>query len=290
MRYLSTYKLFESVHDTKQEIEDAISTCKDILLDANDTFSGNSLVDKVYKDNEVVITCFYTVPINIKPKVEEYKSIMSDIHERLIEYMTNQGFTYNNRGDKYTAYFDMILGNITYNIAFSKELDKEFIGHLRYLKKYNLLESVFYLTNKEDKSSKELSNELQFIEDSTLDLVDSGCTIKVRSFYVSYGTKNCPGLTIIIETHRLNQMLPIEVGDNLLTIDSYLRELGFVGYNAYDYDNPNSPSRYKTYVDASLDDVKNYFENELSQFVNMLSRFTVKAPFDTVKVSYFKPE
>ena len=146
MRHLKTYKIFESVHDTKEEIEEVVSTCKDILLEANDTFFGNSLVDKVYKDNEVVITCFYTVPSNIKAMLEEYKSTMIDIHERLIEYMTSQGFTikhrkrcYNNRDDRYTAYFDMLVGSITYNIAFSKELDKEFIGHLRYLKKYNLL-------------------------------------------------------------------------------------------------------------------------------------------------------
>ena len=126
MKHIKTYQIFESVHDTKEEIEEIVSTCKDILLEANDTFSGNSSVDKVYKDNEVVITCFYTVPfINIKSKSEEYKSTMDDIHGRLIEYMTNQGFTYNNRGDRYTAYFDMMLGNITYNIAFSKELDKE---------------------------------------------------------------------------------------------------------------------------------------------------------------------
>ena len=66
--------------------------------------------------------------------------------------------------------------------------------------------------------------------------------------------------------------------------------MGFVGYNPYDYDNIHSSSRYQTKVDASLDDVKNYFENELSQFVGMLSRFTVKAPFDTVKVFYFRPD
>jgi hypothetical protein len=158
---------------------------------------------------------------------------------------------------------------------------------MKFLKSWSLFESVFYLTNKEDKSSKELSKELEFIEDCTLDLVDSGCTIKVRTFYVD---GKLPGLTIIIETHRLNLLLPIEVGDNLLTIDSYLRELGFVGYNPYDYDNIHSSSRYQTKVDASLDDVKNYFENELSQFVGMLSRFTVKAPFDTVKVFYFRPD
>ena len=165
---------------------------------------------------------------------------------------------------------------------------------MKFLKKWNLFESfddtineVVYLSNKEDKSSKELSKELEFIEHSTLDLVDSGCTIKVRTFYVD---EKLPGLTIIIETRRLNLLLPIEVGDNLLRIDSYLRELGFVGYNPYDYDNIHSSSRYQTKVDASLDDVKNYFENELSQFVGMLSRFTVKAPFDTVKVFYFRPE
>lgn len=300
MKFLKPYKLFESVHDTKQEIEDVVSTCKDILLDASDIFSGNSLVDKVYKDNEVVITCFYTVPLNplnIKSKLEECESTMSDIHVRLIEYMTTQGFTYNNRGDKYTAYFDMILGNITYNIAFSKELDKEFISHLRYLKKYNLLNETFYISNRGDKSSKELSEELEWIEDSTLDLVDSGCTIKLRTYYVGLtnvwpetGLKDCLGLTITIETYKLGLMLPIEVSDNLLTIDSYLRERGFVGYNWNEYDNPNSPTRFQTRVDASLDDVDNNFEKELSQFIKMLSRFTVKAPFDTIRVSYFKPE
>jgi hypothetical protein len=166
---------------------------------------------------------------------------------------------------------------------------------MKFLKPWKLFESfddtiineTFYLTNRGDKSSQELSKELEWIEDSTLDLVDSGCTIKVRTYYVE---EKSLGLNITIETYRLNQMLPIEVGDNLLTIDSYLRELGFVGYSPYDYDNPYSSSRYQTKVDASLDDVKNNFERELSQFVQMLSRFTVKAPFDTVRVSYFRPE
>jgi 4a-hydroxytetrahydrobiopterin dehydratase len=142
MKHINTYQLFESVHDTKEQIEEIVSTCKDILLEANSTFSSNSNVEKSYKDDKVIITCFYTAQfINIKAKSEEYKSTMYDIHERLIDYMTAHGFTYNNRGDRYTAYFDMMLGNITYNISFSKQLDREFIGHLRYLKKYNIKES-----------------------------------------------------------------------------------------------------------------------------------------------------
>lgn len=145
MKHIKTYQLFESVQDTKEQIEEIISTCKDILLEANSTFSSNSNVEKLYKDDKITITCFYTAQfINIKAKSEEYKSTMYDIHERLIEYMTAHGFTYNNRGDRYTDYFDMMLGNITYNISFSKQLDREFIGHLRYLKKYNINESITY--------------------------------------------------------------------------------------------------------------------------------------------------
>ena len=51
MKHINTYQLFESVHDTKEEIEEIVSTCKDILLEANDTFSSNSNVEKSYKDD-----------------------------------------------------------------------------------------------------------------------------------------------------------------------------------------------------------------------------------------------
>ncbi len=141
MKHINTYQLFESVHDTKEEIEEIVSTCKDILLEANDTFSSNSNVEKSYKDDKVIITCVYKLPFFAPRKIEEYKSAIDDIHSRLIEYMTSHGFTYINRGDKSTAYFDIMVGNITYNISFSKDLDREFIGHLRYLKKYNIKES-----------------------------------------------------------------------------------------------------------------------------------------------------
>ena len=122
-KYTAHEDFYESVHDTKEEIEEIVSTCKDILLEAQHTF-GNSHVVKSYKDDKVTISCLCRMPSDVKGKVEEYKSTMDDIHARLIEYMTSQGFTYNNRGDRYTDYFDMILNKITYNIAFSKELDK----------------------------------------------------------------------------------------------------------------------------------------------------------------------
>lgn len=125
MKHINTYQLFESIHDTKEQIEEIVSTCKDILLEANDTFSSNSNVEKSYKDDKVIITCVYKLPFFAPRKIEEYKSAIDDIHSRLIEYMTSHGFTYINRGDKSTAYFDIMVGNITYNISFLKDLDLE---------------------------------------------------------------------------------------------------------------------------------------------------------------------
>lgn len=182
MKHIKTYQLFESVHDTKEQIEEIVSTCKDILLEANDTFSSNSNVERSYKDDKVIITCVYKLPFFSPRKREEYKSAIDDIHSRLIEYMTSQGFTYINRGNTSTAYFDIILGNITYNISFSKQLDREFIGHLRYLKKYNINESMdnisrYYDINEFEDTTKDILIEL---EDSGLQVNYSRLTKDVE--------------------------------------------------------------------------------------------------------------
>ena len=175
MKHIKTYQLFESIHDTKEQIEEIISTCKDILLEANDTFSSNSNVERSYKDDKLIITCVYKLPFFAPRKIEEYKSAIDDIHSRLIEYMTSQGFTYNNRGDKSTAYFDIILGNITYNISFSKQLDREFIGHLRYLKKYNINESITYKIF--ENSYLDINEFEDTTKDILIELEDSGLQV-----------------------------------------------------------------------------------------------------------------
>lgn len=129
-----------------------------------------------------------------------------------------------------------------------------------------------------------IADDVQCIEDSLLELTDVGYNVEVNPFQVkSIG----PGVTITIKGDKL---LPIYIGENLLTIDSYLKEQGFVGFNTYDYDNEYSPSRYQVKVNASLKGIDNKYENELSQFVKMLDRFQVNAPFDSISVSYFKPQ
>lgn len=153
---------------------------------------------------------------------------------------------------------------------------------MKYLKRFNEstqleLESMF-------------SEEIQWIKDVLLDITDLGHDVYVNTFETR--GDNLPGLTIRIKSWKSKggELLPISIGDSLLSIDSYLRESGWIGYNAYNYDNHYSPSRGRTEIKASLDGIENKFERELSQFVKMLDGFLVKAPFDSITVSYFKPK
>ena len=148
---------------------------------------------------------------------------------------------------------------------------------MKYLKRFN--ESSY------EEIKIDIADDVQWIEDSLLELTDVGYDVEVRSFQViSIGR---PGVTITIKGDKL---LPISIGENLLTIDSYLKEQDFVGFNPHDYDNEYSPSRYQVRVVAFLNNIRNEYENNLPDFVNMLKRFQVNAPFNSISVSYFKPE
>jgi hypothetical protein len=150
---------------------------------------------------------------------------------------------------------------------------------MKYLKRFN--EATY------EELNENLAEEIQWIDDVLLDLSDMGYSISITPFEVKSIGKL--GLTISIWSSTDGKLLPISIGEYLLTIDSYLKERGFVGFNPYDYDNPHSISRYQVRVRAELRGVRNQFENEVSQFTNMLKRFTVNAPFDSVSVSYYKP-
>ena len=148
---------------------------------------------------------------------------------------------------------------------------------MKYLKRFN--EATY------EEIKVDLANDIQWIEDSLLELTDIGYIVEVMPFQVkSIGR---PGVTITIKGDKL---LPISIGENLLTIDSYLREQGFVGFNPHDYDNEHSRSRHEVRVIALLNNIRNQYENEITQFNNMLKRFTVNAPFNSVSINYYKPE
>ena len=148
---------------------------------------------------------------------------------------------------------------------------------MKYLKRFN--ESSY------EEIKIDIADDVQWIEDSLLELTDVGYDVEVRPFQVKSISR--PGITVTIKGDKL---LPISISQNLLTIDSYLKEQDFLGFNPYDYDNEYSQSRYQVRVVAFLNNIRNEYENELSQFVKMLERFTVNAPFNSISVSYFKPE
>jgi hypothetical protein len=143
---------------------------------------------------------------------------------------------------------------------------------MKYLKPYILFES------------KSTTEEIEWVEDSLLELTDDNFICQVSNFDV-WGNY---GLKAVIKSDKVGKLLPIQIGDNLLTIDSYLRERGWLGYDSYNWDNPDSPYRGITKVKASLEEIENKYENELSDFIKMLGRFTVNAPFDEISVYYFK--
>ena len=147
---------------------------------------------------------------------------------------------------------------------------------MKYLKRFN--ESY-------EEIKIDLANDKQWIEDSLLELTDVGYVVEVKPFQVISIEK--PGISVTISGDML---LPISIGENLLTIDSYLREQGFVGFNPYDYDNEYSRSRHEVRVVALLNNIRNEYENEITKFNNMLKRFTVNAPFNSVSINYYKPE
>lgn len=147
---------------------------------------------------------------------------------------------------------------------------------MKYLKRFN--ESY-------EEIKIDLANDKQWIEDSLLELTDVGYDVEVKPFQVI--SIDRPGISVTIKGDKL---LPISIGENLLTIDSYLREQGFVGFNPYDYDNEYSRSRHEVRVIALLNNIRNEYENEITKFNNMLKRFTVNAPFNSVSINYYKPE
>jgi hypothetical protein len=155
---------------------------------------------------------------------------------------------------------------------------------MKYLKKFN--------ESRLDELQEIYSNEINDIKDYLAEISDMDFGVNVSAFEVQ--ASGSPGISIAFGCYNdpskdSVRLLPIDIGEYLLTIDSYLRERGFVGYCTYSYDNPNSPSRYDVKVNAQLKGIRNEFENELSQFINMLRRFTINVPFDSVRVNYFKP-
>lgn len=124
MRYLRT---FESIEETKDWISKVMDTCKDIMLELEDA-GIKTEVKRSLKDKSVLIECLITSNIRWR------KTGLLDVNNRLTDYMTSEGFELVDNN-----WFSS--GN-QFKMSFKKsDIDSDYIGHLRYLKKYNLFEN-----------------------------------------------------------------------------------------------------------------------------------------------------
>jgi hypothetical protein len=128
VKYLKAY---ESVEVTKNWISEVMNTCKDIMLELEDA-GMKTEVKRSLSDKSVLIECIVT----LNNKVREVGLV--EIKNRLIDYMTSEGFESVN--DRWYSSGGKFV------ISFNKsDIDNDYIGHLRYLKKYNLKESKFII-------------------------------------------------------------------------------------------------------------------------------------------------
>jgi hypothetical protein len=128
VKYLKAY---ESVEVTKNWISEVMNTCKDIMLELEDA-GMETEVKRSLSDKSVLIECIVT----LNNKIREVGLV--EIKNRLIDYMISEGFESVN--DKWHSSGGKFV------ISFNKsDIDNDYIGHLRYLKKYNLKESKFII-------------------------------------------------------------------------------------------------------------------------------------------------
>lgn len=146
---------------------------------------------------------------------------------------------------------------------------------MKHLKSYKLFESI--------------NEEVQDIKDILIELTDAGYKIYIKDFTIKNSKQ---GLSLIITSEESagrnmirtsNRLLPIDIGDYLLRVNSYLKELNWVGFNSFQFDN------HQVNVEATLKGVENVFIKEINEFDDYLNNSSfLAAPFNTVKLHYYK--
>ena len=132
MRYL---KHFESIEDTKNWISEVINTCKDIMVELEDAGIKTEVKRSLQLTKSVLIECIMF--INNSEDIIKFRKVMydSELKSRLIDYMESEGFELTN--------YEPYINDGKFKMSFKKsDIDNDYIGHLRYLKKYNIKESI----------------------------------------------------------------------------------------------------------------------------------------------------
>jgi hypothetical protein len=139
MKHLYTYN--ESIDELQQWINAVLENCKDIMLDMQDLGFKIEVKRSLYMQerNSVIVECRMgsdrLVGVNYK---RGWGKELIETYERLNSYMSTEGFEELKR---LTRINEFKFGNGLYwaEILFRRSnLDSDFIGHLRYLKRYNI--------------------------------------------------------------------------------------------------------------------------------------------------------
>lgn len=114
-----------------------------------------------------------------------------------------------------------------------------------------------------------LDEDIQWVKDALLELTDVGYNVNIRTYSV-YGVSH-PGLSITID----GKLLPIDIGEYLLTIHSYLSERGYFGFEENEYNLDSEDEEYD--IDRS------YWRRRWNSYSSTRNRD------DSVGVCYYKP-
>jgi len=138
VKYLKAY---ESVEMTKNWISEVMNTCKDIMVELEDA-GMETEVKRSLSDKSVLIECIIILN-NFAANgggIIKFRKVMYDLEVkmRLIDYMESEGFELTD--------YEPYVKDGQFRMLFKKsDIDNDYIGHLRYLKKYNLKESKFII-------------------------------------------------------------------------------------------------------------------------------------------------
>lgn len=150
---------------------------------------------------------------------------------------------------------------------------------MRHLKGYKVFEELGY-----DETMKLLEDDIQAVNDILMELTDDNYKVYISPSIIASGReKGKPILTIMISISRdtKEENLPSNISDYLLTVDSYLKSEGWVGYI------PRRPDDHRVvvnfsgklagnkYVEKQIEDIKEYTK-------------MMKGWFDSVSLSYYK--
>ena len=297
MKYLKTYQIFESGNTSfdwlrKQSNERYIDLMYILQSDIFDDYNILSKSDETFEmgnDEEGYPEHkFWVFRLKGIDNTDSDTSYPDSIGSEEIDSI----IVFNIKREETEDFWELLLGlkdKVKDLIGRELIISEEIVGTPEYPDFYDYIIKLGDKPKVLKESSEEvekflmLDEDIQWVKDALLELTDMGYDVNIRTHSV-YGVSH-PGLSITID----GKLLPGDIGEYLLTIHSYLSEKGYFGFNAYDYDNEYSQSRHGVRVKASLKGIDNNFERDLPNFVDMLKRFTHKAPFDSVGVSYYKP-